>query len=540
MYQTWFQFHGQPFPSAPKIDRYFAAPDAELVRQTLVQLVDLGSGPAVVIGSLGVGKTLMSQVLRRDLSTSRPVALVRGSCVHSRSDLIHCLAHEFQRPPRGSNEADERRLLLEFLKASAAAGRGAVLLMDEADRLNGDVWEELQALSQFCPDGQWGLQVVLFGTEGLEEALLAPALRSLHQRIARRLRLRPFTRQVTAEFIQYQLRRVALNPSQPLRIAPGTLQLIHELSGGVPRLIQQLGEHALILAAVAGTKEIDERLIQEAWSDLQQLPLSPSSNDPPPPSIAPGSPAADFIEFGSLDDTLPYESAGRLSPSATTDMDWAADSKSVATQMATRFAGIENDLEWVCRPDRTVRDVRGDDPNQLWNEAPTRPREAEAPPQNPREERSNSGKPRREPNPFLETFDEEFLVVDAAPPSPRLNGLARTSVMTVEGTALREFEARRGPALSVYSEVPSQVDSDTDLEHEEHIESEELVDRDENVERDLEIVTNEPIPLAAPIPEPLAEVSTSEVTPVAHVESVHRPRRFRRLFTRFAAARRRP
>ena len=45
-----------------------------------------------------------------------------------------------------------------------------------------------------------------------------------------------------------------------------------QATGGVPRLINQVCDHVLLLAYVAGRKTIEPANIEEAWADLQQLP----------------------------------------------------------------------------------------------------------------------------------------------------------------------------------------------------------------------------------------------------------------------------
>ena len=47
---------------------------------------------------------------------------------------------------------------------------------------------------------------------------------------------------------------------------------IHELTGGVPRLINQLCEHALMMLARGSIERLEGDQMELAWSDLQQLP----------------------------------------------------------------------------------------------------------------------------------------------------------------------------------------------------------------------------------------------------------------------------
>lgn len=73
---------------------------------------------------------------------------------------------------------------------------------------------------------------------------------------------------------------------------------MHECTAGVPRLVNQLCDHALVLAAAGGHTQLDRQGILEAWSDLQHLP---------PPESTKKSPVDDLVEFGSLEDDFATE-----------------------------------------------------------------------------------------------------------------------------------------------------------------------------------------------------------------------------------------
>ncbi len=54
---------------------------------------------------------------------------------------------------------------------------------------------------------------------------------------------------------------------------------IHEVSDGCPRLVNQVSEHALIIAAANGLETIGEDCVREAWADVQGIPGNWSSPD---------------------------------------------------------------------------------------------------------------------------------------------------------------------------------------------------------------------------------------------------------------------
>ncbi len=90
--------------------------------------------------------------------------------------------------------------------------------------------------------------------------------------------------------------------------AAETCQSVFQATGGVPRLINQVCDHALVLAYVAGHRRIEPSNIEEAWGDLQQLP-APGGGE------SKDDQAGGVIEFGSLDDQAD-STPGTTAPSA--------------------------------------------------------------------------------------------------------------------------------------------------------------------------------------------------------------------------------
>jgi hypothetical protein len=137
----------------------------------------------------------------------------------------------------------------------------------------------------------------------LEERFASPKLDSFSQRLAARCYLEALNRTDTKDYIQWQLsaaggRGDSIFPEQ-------ACHSVFQATGGVPRLINQVCDHALLLAYVAGCKTIDPANIEEAWADLQQLP-TPWTDGPKSDQAGSG-----VIEFGSLDD----QADGTPSPS---------------------------------------------------------------------------------------------------------------------------------------------------------------------------------------------------------------------------------
>jgi len=98
------------------------------------------------------------------------------------------------------------------------------------------------------------VRIVLSGQTELEFLLKQPALRQLRQRISLRCRMTPLTLRDTRGYVSERL-RIAGAQGDPI-FGPGALETVFRYSGGIPRVINLLCEHALITAFAEGEKPV--------------------------------------------------------------------------------------------------------------------------------------------------------------------------------------------------------------------------------------------------------------------------------------------
>jgi hypothetical protein len=110
--------------------------------------------------------------------------------------------------------------------------------------------------------------------------------------------LETFNRSETQDYLHIQI-QLAGGDDDAL-FPDDVCQTVFKATGGVPRLINQLCDHALLAAYVAGRRRLDSAQVEEAWAELQQLPT--------PWNGANRQEQGGVIEFGRLDD-MPGEPA---------------------------------------------------------------------------------------------------------------------------------------------------------------------------------------------------------------------------------------
>ncbi|PQO41622.1 ExeA family protein [Blastopirellula marina] len=296
MYESFYQLTRRPFPAAADASYYFPSAAAEAARATLRRCLHRGEGPALLIGGPGLGKSLLLKVLAQDLQAQRHIAFLQCGRVCSRRALLQALLYELQLPYRGLEEGELRLSLVDFLRSKEDDRQGLLIFIDEADTLPTRLLDELRLLTNISANGESLVGMALAGGMTLEERFASPRLTSFNQRIAARCYLETFSKSETNEFVKFQLDDAG---APATLFSEDALAAVSQVTGGVPRLINQLCDHVLVLASLGAHKQIDARGIEEAWADLQQMPgpWSASQEEFTPPVSESG-----VLEFGSLEE----------------------------------------------------------------------------------------------------------------------------------------------------------------------------------------------------------------------------------------------
>ena len=295
MYETFFQLKQQPFGAVPSPEFYFPGEASDMARQSLVRCIDRDEGVGVVIGPVGSGKTMLAEVLRTQFEKRFQVVLLPGMRLYSRKSLLQSLLAALGKRYERRDEGEMRLALIDYVSSSEESGEGLLLLVDEAHSLSLRILNEMRLLTNLVRNGSSRVRLVLLGAPSLEEHLTHPKLISLAQRITARCYLDSFNASETRSYIQAQ---IAAAGGAPSLFTQEALSAVYTATDGVPRLVNQVCDHALVLAFTEGVEQIDARAVEEAWSDLQQLPL-PFSASAPSES---GDEGSSVIEFASLDD----------------------------------------------------------------------------------------------------------------------------------------------------------------------------------------------------------------------------------------------
>jgi len=298
MYEALFNLQQRPFAVAPQVDRYFPAAAIEQARQILGRCIQRAEGAGLVIGPSGTGKTLLCQVLAEQHRGPFEVALLPGTNLQTCRALLQAILFELGLPYRRLDDGELRLSLNDHLLRRGAEGiEGLALIVDEAHTLPLRLLEEVRLLTNLARAGRPCVRLLLAGSPLLEERLANPKLESLSQRLSARCYLEPLVHDETVAYVRNQITSAGGNADAILD--DGALEAIHRATEGIPRLINQLCDHALLLAFADGQERIDSGGVEQAWADLQQLP-APWGEARPRTRVDGAHLMPGVIEFGGL------------------------------------------------------------------------------------------------------------------------------------------------------------------------------------------------------------------------------------------------
>jgi putative secretion ATPase (PEP-CTERM system associated) len=267
MYERFYNLRERPFALSPDPEYLYLSRVHSEALDYLRFGIESRAGFIVVTGEIGAGKTTLLQTLLQRLDDRAVIARVVNTMLDPR-ELLEAIALDF-----GLNEISASKPVLVrdlglFLVEQRRQGRRPLVVIDEAQNLSPHALEEVRLLSNLETEKSKLLQIVLAGQPNLRDTIAAPELEQFRQRIAVSYHLMPLEPADTAAYINFRLEHAALG--EPLRFPPDACSLIHQISGGVPRIINVVCDAVLVFGYAEERRSIDRALIDDVISELEE------------------------------------------------------------------------------------------------------------------------------------------------------------------------------------------------------------------------------------------------------------------------------
>jgi type II secretory pathway predicted ATPase ExeA len=297
MYEAYFHLKKRPFCATPDPTCFFAPGSVQELFDELILRAESGQGIGILTAEAGTGKTLICRRIAVELGGRFTPVFLANANVPTRRALLQSILFELNRRFSRLEEQELRLAVYAAFRELALSGRGVVLIVDEAHLLNERLLEELRMLASLAEGEEPLARLVLAGQAPLEERLAEPALEALNQRIVCQVYLEPLTRQQSIDYVKFRIRWAGGEAGRIF--TPEAFELIAAACNGLPRCLNQLCDHALLLTYVQEQPRVTDEAVREALEDLKQLPLhwnAPVAADTPLDARDDDSALDEFVE----------------------------------------------------------------------------------------------------------------------------------------------------------------------------------------------------------------------------------------------------
>ncbi|MFV0359640.1 ExeA family protein [Tropicimonas sp.] len=248
MYAPFFGLSRRPFTLLPDPAFMFWSPQHQRAFSVLEYGLMSRAPITLITGEVGAGKTTLVHALLQNMPAEFRVGLI-SNAQGDRGELLQWALHALDIPfDETASYVQNFRKLQDFLIAEYAAGRRVVLIFDEAQNLSRDRLEELRMLTNINSNRDEIIQLILVGQPELRAIVRSPDMRQLAQRVSASFHLAGLDEAGTAELIRHRLRMAGGTGGE---IAPEAIVRIYQRTRGVPRLINQLADFAMLYAWTA-------------------------------------------------------------------------------------------------------------------------------------------------------------------------------------------------------------------------------------------------------------------------------------------------
>ncbi len=285
MYEAFYGLKKRPFSTLPDPEFLYWSKGHEMALTMLRYGLMTRAPLTVITGEIGAGKTTLLRHLLNELPDDLTTGLV-SNLQEGRGELLQWVLMSLDQEVA----ADEPyvnlfRRFQDFVIDAYAEGRRVLLIIDEAQNLGVKMLEELRMLSNINTEKDDLLQLILVGQPQLRELINRPELVQFAQRITSDFSLGALSARETSDYIS---RRMEVAGASTEIFTPRTRELIHQATGGVPRLINSLCDLCLVYGFSDERKVIDQSLLIEfmksikdrgIYSQFKPIDLGPSLVD---------------------------------------------------------------------------------------------------------------------------------------------------------------------------------------------------------------------------------------------------------------------
>jgi general secretion pathway protein A len=282
MYLTHYGLKKKPFDISPDPEFLWLG---EKHREGLAILkygILENKGFLLITGDVGTGKTALIRAIEKELQTRAIVVTIPDPGM-TLMDFYNFMAAELNMDRSFTNKGDFLIHFKRLILNAFASYRRVLLIIDESQRLNHELMEEIRLLSNIDLSGKVLINIFFVGQTEFREILARQENRAVRQRITVSYHLAPLTEEEVRQYIDH---RLTVAGGSHAVFTADALQAVSQNTQGYPRLINIICDHALMSGYSRGLNQIDAAIIHECAEELK-ITIGRKPADAPFPAAAP-------------------------------------------------------------------------------------------------------------------------------------------------------------------------------------------------------------------------------------------------------------
>ncbi|WP_020588437.1 AAA family ATPase [Desulfobacter curvatus] len=265
MYNEFYNLKSSPFKiSCDPAFMWFGEKHQEALATLQYGILD-NKGFLLLTGDVGTGKTSLINALIQNLEQDIIYTSVPDPSL-IKLDFFNYIAASFGMDREFTSKGAFLAHFKNFLLSANEKNKKVLLIIDEAQLLTQEMLEEIRLLSNIeKPDAKL-INIFFIGQNEFNEILNRPQNRAVLQRMTLNYNLDPLTPEEVDKYIRHRLK---IAGTQERLFDWDAVQEIFFYSGGFPRRINILCDHALLSGFVREQRIIDASIVRECAKELK-------------------------------------------------------------------------------------------------------------------------------------------------------------------------------------------------------------------------------------------------------------------------------
>jgi len=267
MYLSHYNLTLKPFEESPDPRFFWLSEKHKEALASLKYGIQENKAFILINGDIGTGKTSLINYFLVDSDIDAIVAALPDPDLDI-YDFFKLITKEFNIHLDSNTKGDFLIQFEHFLQATYSGKKKVLLIIDEAQRLNQQLIEQIRLLSNIERNYTKLINVFLVGQNEVIDIIKDEKNKALRQRLTVHFTIEPLTESETRDYIKH---RLSVAGSKSEIFTPESNHEIFLFSKGYPRLINIICDRALLTGYVSEKEEITGEIVKHCADELKIL-----------------------------------------------------------------------------------------------------------------------------------------------------------------------------------------------------------------------------------------------------------------------------